>query len=97
VIGEIEMMKENFIIEHNILHFKNERLPVGQFNIYLEYTAGYATTPADIENALVDYAKNMYEQKNNVSTERVGDYSVSYTSKNEVMPISFLSVIEKYR
>lgn len=72
------------------------------------YTAGYdsSTLPNDLKYLIYDGVKEKYENQNaavlgsqqgNVSSKKVGDYSVSYRSSNNAFISSNSTVINKYK
>jgi uncharacterized phiE125 gp8 family phage protein len=66
------------------------------------YVAGYATVPADIEMACMDYAKQMYldrDENPSLSGERLGDYSYTKLAAKagQVQSTAFLSAIMAYK
>jgi hypothetical protein len=55
--------------------------PAGTQNITLRYTAGYATTPADLEQITIDLVNVYYrarELDTSVKSEKLGDHSITY-------------------
>jgi len=82
------------------------RLPVkptdGLQNIIVKYTAGYATTPADLEQACIDLVKFMFDKRltdGSLKSEKLGDYA--YTSGvNDVKgfaPEYVMDTLSKYK
>jgi hypothetical protein len=50
----------------------------GRQNLVIKYTAGYATTPADLEQICIDLTKVYYDSTDTNSTlesEKIGDYA----------------------
>ena len=65
------------------------------------YLAGYETIPADLEQACIEYVKQMYSDRDlnsNLSAEKLGDYSYSRisTAGSSSSSIVFNSTISKY-
>jgi len=55
--------------------------PVGRQNVTLRYTAGYATTPADLEQICIDLVNTYFRSRTTDSTvksERLGDHWITY-------------------
>jgi len=55
--------------------------PLGTDNIIIRYTAGEATTPADLEQICIDLVNTYYlsrERDTTVMEEKLGDHSVTY-------------------
>jgi len=78
-------------------------------NISIAYTAGYATIPADLQMACLEWLKEVYlssDRPSDVQMERAGDHEVRYlaggavfTTKSEVapMPATVFAVLSQYR
>ncbi len=80
--------------------------PRGQNNITVRYTAGYVTTPADLEQACIDVVKLMYDSRKQTSgldKEKLGDYSYqkSPSSGQSVdlgnLPVSITRILDNYK
>jgi hypothetical protein len=55
--------------------------PMGHQNITVRYTAGYATTPADLEQICIDLVNVYYrsrERDTSVKSEKLGDHSITF-------------------
>lgn len=58
--------------------YAQSEIGAGVNNIIVKYTAGYATIPAGVEQACIEFAKYMYDQRkitSGMQSERIGDYS----------------------
>lgn len=58
--------------------------PLGHQNIIVKYTAGYATTPADLEQICIDLMNTYYLSRKTDSTvksEKLGDHSIAYSDE----------------
>lgn len=58
--------------------FPTTRTWTGRQNLILQYTAGYATTPADLEQIAIDLTKVYYDGRQRdggLKSEKIGDYS----------------------
>ena len=56
------------------------RFPRGFYPVFVEYEAGYATIPDDLERACIEIAAEMYQtrqQDRSVTSETLGDYTYS--------------------
>ena len=56
------------------------RFPRGFYPVFVEYEAGYATIPDDLERARIEIAAGLYQarqQDRNVTSETLGDYTYS--------------------
>lgn len=66
--------------------------PCGHQNIYVEYTAGWATVPDDIEEVCIQLVKAMLDAQDHdftIQSESLGDYS--YSLGTEAFRAKFLS------
>jgi len=65
----------------------NKVLPVGNNNIVVSYTAGYATIPKDLAqacNSLVNMMhKNISGGGGGITSEKLGDHTISYNTEAE--------------
>ena len=82
----------------NILRRHDAFWPRGSMVVRVEYTAGYATIPADLEDACVMLVEHRYRMKNDrrlgrTSSGKQGE-SISYT---ETWPQEVLDLLEPYR
>lgn len=79
--------------------------PNGQNNVIIKYTAGYSTTPADLEQACIDVVKLMYETRNQTSgldKEKLGDYSYQKSAGGQFqdlgnLPVSITKILDNYK
>lgn len=73
--------------------------PCGIKNIEVKYQKGYAYTPEDVKQALFSLAGTIYtgSGKESLTSESIGDYSVSYGGKSKSYPPIFVSVVNTYR
>ena len=60
--------------------------PEGEDNISVDYTAGYDTIPADLEQACIDLVSYAYNRRKNagVKSEADGAYSITYATLDQV-------------
>lgn len=97
-----------FIILADGRLFRKNGWPCGEHNITVTYEAGYTlpedatpespkTLPAPLELACILYAQTMMRAPG-VTSERVGDISVSYASNDDVnnMPAAVFALIQPY-
>jgi len=70
-------------------------------NIIVRYTAGYATTPADLEQICLDLTKAYYDARTQsaaVESERIGDYSYKLLTGGALtMPEGIRNRLETWR
>ena len=62
-------------------------MPSAVKSVLVEYTAGYATVPDDIEQATIEVAKMMFLDRRrdpSMQSENLGDYSYSRASRTEI-------------
>ena len=64
------------------------RFPSGFFPVFVEYDAGYATIPDDLEQVAIEVAADLYherKQDRTVGSESLGDYNYSRISVSELL------------
>lgn len=85
-VGDYKVLKQKGII------FLSNSATVAS----VKYTGGYNVYPFDLAYAIVNYAAMMYRAKDfiGVSSEKLGDYSVSYDLE---IPAHIQSVLGRYR
>ena len=74
--------------------------PSGFQNISVPYTAGYVTIPADVQQAVVQIAEGMLsanERAGDVTSEKIGDYAVSYGVGGSSLPPAAQALLARYR
>lgn len=79
----------------------------GLSNVRVMYTAGYATTPPDVEQAVLMWVKAIYDTMTlgaNVSEVRAGDRTVKYNLSSPIgggyiipMPVQVWSILQPYQ
>ena len=78
--------------------YPNTATSTGESNIVVKYTAGYATTPADLEQACIDLVKYYYDARQkdfSVNSKKLGDYS--FTLKAESIPDDIKVRLDAYK
>ena len=72
----------------------------GHNNIYVEYVAGYATTPADLELAVEMFVKYIYQKRDEdtfgIKAYSLGDISTTFENGGDV-PNEIKLILSKYR
>jgi len=66
----------------------------------LEYNAGYATIPDDLEQAAIDLIAYYYNNRKskNTDSESIGDYSVTYSKTTDVMnDLGLDTILDAYK
>jgi hypothetical protein len=73
------------------------RFTRGWQNISIAYTAGYATTPLDIEQAVIEIITLRYKQRDQIgfNSKSIGGETVAFSVKD--MQPSTLTVLQNYR
>ncbi len=68
----------------------------GQSNVVVAYQAGYATIPADIEQATIEMISLRYKERDRIGmiSKSIGGETVAYSQKD--MPASASTVLKKY-
>lgn len=82
---------------------KYDGWPTGTKNIYVDYTAGYATIPDDLQYAVKIMVKSAYSKHQECSFG-VGSYSIAGMTKsfegigvNSYAPVEAMQVLDSYR
>lgn len=66
----------------------------------VEYNAGYATIPADLEQACIDLVTHYYNTRTQkgIKSERIGDYSITYgDGLNTIEMLGLNTILDTYR
>lgn len=64
------------------------RFPSGFYPVFVEYTAGYATVPADLEQICIEIAADLYrerKQDKTITSESLGDYNYTQAGVAELL------------
>lgn len=71
--------------EGAVLIYLDGIFPKGIKNIEVKYQTGYAETPGDIKEALLNYVGHIYSGagKEGITSEKIGDFSMSYGKESE--------------
>lgn len=74
-------------------------MPSAVKSVLVEYTAGYATVPDDIEQACIEVAAMMYRDRrrdSGLASESLGDYSYTRSNRAE-MDTTMASLLADWR
>lgn len=74
--------------------------PTGYQNISVPYTGGYVIIPADVQQAVVNITEGMLsasDQAGDVSSEKIGDYAVTYSDGESGLPEVAQQLLASYR
>ena len=84
-------------VDDNYIVFKTTALNSYTQNIKIIYTAGYATTPDDLEQATISEVARMYKNRNQVdiTSKTLSDGSVSFSGKR-FLPLTY-TTLKRYR
>ena len=64
------------------------RFPSGFFPVFVQYTAGFETVPADLEQACIEIAADLYrerKQDKTITSESLGDYNYTQAGVAELL------------
>jgi hypothetical protein len=89
-----------YVYDSNRLMLRGLTFPVGFQNVQIQYTAGYATTPADIEQATIDIIGDWFKYRGRIGLSSMGieGQSISLTAfTNRMMPVRAQLVLDQYR
>jgi hypothetical protein len=96
---------DDFVVypELGIVRLKSGVFGRGARNVRVAYRAGYETIPADVEQGAIEWVAAMHRgcgesAGREVSSERVGDYAVTYErDARDGMPAAVRVMLEPYR
>ncbi|HLY53954.1 MAG TPA: head-tail connector protein [Stellaceae bacterium] len=73
------------------------RFTRGLANVELAYTAGYATVPPDVTQAVLEWAAHAYREKDRIgmTSESLGGQTTSFLVKD--MPLRVAALLQPYR
>lgn len=75
----------------------SDEWPEGDENIKITGKVGYEEVPKDIELAATLIGSQLIESRSDVSSESVGDWSVSYRNISEIAPRTALNILNSYK
>ena len=88
----------DYVIDEDagILTLDGYRFGAGLKNIKVVYNAGYATIPANLEQACIELVSMKYNTKESegIKSEKIGSYSVSYSEAE--IPATIKATLTKY-
>ena len=73
------------------------RFPLGKSNLTVVYTAGYATTPMDIEECCIEMVALRYREKDRVGTSSVNVKGESVTFSVMDVPAQVKTILRNWR
>lgn len=87
--------------EAGMVRLKSGVFGRGARNVYVAYRAGYETIPGDVEQAAIEWTAALYQARSagarQVTSERVGDYAVTYDEDESGAPEGVRAALEPYR
>jgi hypothetical protein len=88
--------------DYEITDADNGEIKLGAWSwACINYTAGYATIPADITYFICESVKTLFNINQNdaegVQTWRVGDISMTYVTMKSLLPQSTMSILDSYK
>lgn len=89
------LISENdYEVNHNHIYYPGG-FPKGHMNIRITYYGGYTTIPDDLEQACLKLVKYVYEKNEDVKSEKLGAYSITYADTNDI-PMDVKSILIPY-
>ena len=87
-----------YLNQGKIVLIDGSTFTTGTQNIWITYNAGYATIPADISLIATQMICELYNNPTGVTSERIGQYSVSYGSiaEGKISP-RYAAILDKYK
>lgn len=89
-----------YVFDANRIMLSGFRFPRGFQNVVIQYTAGYATTPADVEQACIDIIGDWFKYRDRIGVTAMGIEGQSISVEQFVktgMPIRSRLILEQYR
>ncbi len=106
-VGTSGVLSEDYVFypEAAMIRMASGTFPSGKRNVLVNYNAGDATVPEDVKQAALDWIKAVYDARgitaaSTISSERTGDYAVTYrddASSAAAMPGSVRDILSLYR
>jgi hypothetical protein len=86
-----------FVFSASMLYLQGYRLTRGFQNVAVVYTAGFASTPSEIEQACIELVALRYKERDRIGhvSKSVSGETVSFVQKD--MPPDVETVLEQYR
>jgi len=81
------------------LHLVSDRFYRGNENVTVRYTAGYVTTPGDLEQICIDLVNTYYQSRTKdltLKSEKIGDYSYTNSGSGRDLPLSIINRLAPY-
>lgn len=86
------------IVNDNHIAFNNFIPYVGEQNIKITYTAGYATVPYDVQQVVIEEALRRYKNKNNIGKSAIvsSDMGQITLMTDDILPVN-KTILDAYR
>ncbi len=90
-------MGAGFLFDDNAIYLKGYAFSKGAQNITVQYTAGYATTPPELEQACIALVCLRYKERDRIgqASKSLAGESASFQPKD--MPPDVATVLDQYR
>ncbi len=96
------------VFEDRGIIYRHSGFPSGNHNIFVTYTAGYATIPDDLQLAAKIFCKDFYNKNKNeaigLQSYRIGDISYSFSGNtmkdnatDTLIPAEAMAILNRYR
>lgn len=92
-----ELDEDNYDVIEDYVYYPSG-FSRGRKNVKITYYGGYSTIPDDLEQACLQVAKNVYDQNENVISEKLGDHWLTFVdSGSENIPEATKKILDSYR
>lgn len=88
---------KGYVFDERSIYYIQGNFPQGRLNIGIVYTAGLASTPADITQAVIDLVSLRYKERDRIgiTSKSLAGESISFAVKE--IPDTVLGVLKQYR
>lgn len=85
-----------YLFDENVVYLRGYVFTRGVRNVEIDYTAGFATVPADLSQACIEIVANKYKRRNNIeiSGKTLNGETISFTTSD--VPPSAKAVLANY-
>jgi hypothetical protein len=97
-VGGVTVPAYNYVFDQYGIELACGTFSRGAGNVVVQYTAGYATTPADVEQACIELVQLRYKRRLNpdVTSKTQGGEAIAVAAPQE-MPANVAGILKQYR
>jgi hypothetical protein len=89
--------QSGYMFDDKFIYLNGYRFTPGRQNVQVAYTAGYAQTPPELEQAVIELIALRYKERDRIghSSKAIGGETVSFIIKD--LPDSVRTILENYK